>query len=421
LSHLIPRTPFLRVYSNRRILAIALLGFSSGLPLALTEDTLSTWLRRAEIDLTTIGLFSLVGLPAAFQVFWAPLVDRYAPPLLGLGRRRAWMLLTQLLLIVGIVGMALAGPRDSASPLFVFGMIAALVSFTSATQDIALNAYRADVLPPELRGAGAASFITGYRLAMIATGAGILALVDVIGWSQAYLVAAGLLVIGLLGTAFAPEPPGAHEHPQTLLEAVIEPFRAFLATAHGPLILLFVFLFKLPDYLAARMTSPFLVDLGFSNSEIALVRQTFGLAMTIVGALCGGGVVASIGLRRSLLLFGSLQLLSNAGFLYLATVKATLPALFVAIGIENFCTGLVAAGFVAYLMSCCDRRFSATQYALLTSVMLLGNRLCGAISGALADQLGYPAFFAVTIAIGIPGMMMLLIPRVARMLHPRES
>ncbi len=299
-------------------------------------------------------------------------------------------------------------------------MIALLVSFASATQDIAVNAYRTDVLPPSQRGAGAATFITGYRIAMIATGAGVLALADHIGWSGAYIVAASLLFVGCLGTAIAPEPPNANEHPRTLVDAVVEPLRSFLATRQGPAILLFVFVFKLPDYLAGRMTSPFLVDLGFSNSEIALVRQTFGLGMTIVGALLGGGIVAWIGLRRSLLLFGVLQVVSNVGFLVLASGHSSIQSLAVVIGIENLCTGLVAAGFVAYLMACCDRRFSATQYALLTSVMLLGNRLCGLLSGAMADSLGYQSFFVVTILVAIPGLVMLRVPSIARLIHPPE-
>lgn len=216
------------------------------------------------------------------------------------------------------------------------------------------------------------------------------------------------MVVGIVGTLSAPEPPEPQGAPQTLREAVVEPLRSFFGAPGGVLLLLFVLIFKLPDYLAGRMTMPFLLDSGLSKTEIATLRQAFGLAMTIVGALIGGGVVARLGILRSLVLFGVLQALSNAGFLWLAageTVTRTAAATVIAV--ESLCTGLVAAGFVAFLMSCCDRRYSATQYALLTSAMLAGSKLAGPVAGTVAGGLGYAWFFALTIAAGVPGLAML--------------
>jgi PAT family beta-lactamase induction signal transducer AmpG len=402
-----------RVYGDRRVAALALLGFGSGLPLALTEDTLQAWMRSVGFDLATVGFITIVGLPVAFQALWAPLVDRYAPqwgPLRRLGRRRAWMLLTQVLLTGLIVAMGVLGPTSASSPLLLFAGVAVLLAFVSATQDIALNAYRTDVLPDEARGAGAAVYITGYRLAMIATGAGVLALADAVPWSAAYAVGAAAMALGILGTLVAPEPPEPNAAPASLADAVVHPLRAFLAAPGGLFLLLFVLIFKLPDYLAGRMTLPLLLDLGLSKSEVAGLRQAFGLAMTIVGALVGGGVVARLGVLRSLLLFGVLQAASNGGFLWLSTrgggdgLRSAAGAV---IAVEAFCTGLVAAGFVAFLMACCERRYSATQYALLTSVMLAGSKLAGPVAGAAVQSWGYPTFFLLTIAAGAPGLAML--------------
>lgn len=406
-----------RTYLDRRIAALALIGFGSGLPLALTTDTLQAWLREAKFDLATIGFLSLIGLPNALQVLWAPFVDRFAPtkgPLARLGRRRAWMLASQVALVAVIAVLGLVGPRDAMSTLVPFAVAATAVAFLSATQDIAANAYRADVLDDRARGAGAAVFVSGYRIAMIASGAGVLAISTVVSWPAAYAIAAAAMTVGIVGTLIAPEPPDAHAAPATLQEAIVEPLQAFFARPVGWLVVLFVLVFKLPDYLAGRMTMPFLLDVGFSKGDIATVRQAFGIAMTIVGALVGGGVVARLGTGRALVLFGILQVASNCGFLWLAGVTPTMTRLFVVIAVENFCAGLVAAGFVAFLMACCERRFSATQYALLTSMMLLGSTAAGAIAGVLADRLGWPRFFLATIVAGAPGLAM--VPFAATML-----
>jgi PAT family beta-lactamase induction signal transducer AmpG len=390
---------------------LVLLGFGSGLPLALIEDNLQAWLRRLDFDLLTVGFITVVGLPAALQAFWAPLVDRFAPrwrPLARLGRRRAWLALTQVLLIGGIAAMGALGPRDNSSPLLAFALVALAVAFVSATQDIALNAYRADVLPDRLRGSGAATYISGYRLAMIATGAGVLALAEHVPWNLAYIAGSAVMLVALLGTWLAPEPPDANAAPSSLREAIVEPLRSFFGAPGGLLLLVFVLIFKLPDYLAARMTTPLLLDLGLSNTELAGIRNAFGLAMTIVGALLGGGLVARLGLLRALLLFGVLQALSNAGFLWLASSPAPArSAVAIVVAVESLCTGLVAAGFVAFLMACCERRYSAFQYALLTSVMLAGSKLAGPLSGVLVIQFGYARFFALTILAGLPGLLLL--------------
>lgn len=405
------------VYFNRRMAALLGLGFASGLPLMLTGSTLQAWAQDAHWQLETITLFSLITLPYSLKVIWAPLMDRYRLPLLG--RRRGWLLLAQILLVGAILLMAASGPAVGAVPsvaadprIYLFVMAALLVAFLSASQDIVADAYRTDILCEEERGAGAAVFTMGYRVGLILGGAGALMFAD-LGWRAVYAGLACAMVVGLLATLLAPEPKGdMAAAPRTLVDAVVLPISHMLRQRGALLMLLFVVLFKLPEVLVKTMPVLLMKDLGFSNKEVGFVQQGLGVALTIVGALAGGALVARLGLRRSLWVFGILGATSNAGYMALAWVGKSYPLMIAAVVTENFCAGLVTAGFVAFLMSQCDRRYSATQYALLTSLMALTGALSGAPTGWVVKQWGYPTFFALTILVGLPGMLLLLwLPR----------
>jgi PAT family beta-lactamase induction signal transducer AmpG len=407
-------TNVLRVFTNRRAAALVLLGFASGFPLTLTDATLQAWLVRSGHDMKTVGLASFVAAPYLLKPLWAPLLDRYAPPFLG--RRRGWLAVFQVLLALAVAAMAFCDPATSLGPI---GVAAVCVAFASASQDIVADAYRADVLPEEERGAGAASFVTGYRIALVLVGAGVLLLVDTTGgagltWRAAYLAAAGAALLFPLVTLFAPEPERSVAEPESLAAAVVEPLRQFLARRDGLVLLAFVALFKLPDAVCGKMTLPFLLQSGVTEARIGAVRQGVGVAVSIAGALVGGGVVAKIGLRASLWTFGALQAASNLAFLALTAPWAlhddgspTTAALVAVVSVENFCGGLVAAGFVGFLMSRCDPRFSATQYALLTSVLAVTGLLAGATSGYLQTGLGWPGFFVASVLMAAPGMALL--------------
>jgi PAT family beta-lactamase induction signal transducer AmpG len=384
---------------------LALLGFSSGLPLYLTGRALQAWMRLEGVDLTTIGLFSLAALPYSLKFVWAPLMDRYAPPFLG--RRRGWLLITQAALLAAVAAMALQDPRRS---LELLAFNAVLIALFSASQDVVVDAYRTDVLTEREMGAGAAVWVLGYRVALLATGALAFLLADRLPWPTVYLVLAGLMLVGVAATFGAPEPSQREEPPRTLAQAVVLPFREFFLRAgvrRGALVLLFVVLFKLPDYLAASIATPFLLDAGFSQTDIGAIQGGLGIGMTIAGALAGGAVVARLGINRSLWLIGALQAISNAGYCAIALAGGRYWLLVTATAIESFCAGLVAAGFIAFLMSLCSVRFSATQYALLTSLMGVSRDVLVAPAGAIADAVGWPAFFLVSILGAIPGLLLL--------------
>ena len=400
-----PKRSVAAVYLNRRMLALLGLGFASGLPNVLTQATLQAWMRNKGIDLGVIGLFSAVTIPYALKFIWAPIVDRYQLPLLG--RRRGWLLLTQLLLVIAIIGMAASGPKDQDASLTMFFLISLGVAFLSATQDIVADAYRTDVLAPSELGAGAAVFVTGYRIGLIASGAGALELSEWLSWPNVYLVMVTTMGVGLAATLIAPATPPTAA-PTSLKKAIVEPFVSFFSRSEAVLVLFFVVLFKLPDVMARVMTLPLLLDLGFTNADIGRVQQGLGLAISILGAFVGGGLIAKMSLIRSLWIVGILQVVSNLGFLVLAVVGRDYAAMVAVIAIENFCGGLVTAAFVAFLMSQCDHRYTAFQYALLTSLMALTGSLGGAPSGYIVNAMGYAWFFAITIIAGIPGLILLL-------------
>lgn len=393
----------LRVFTQRKMAAIGLLGFAGGLPLFLTSRTLQAWMTAEKVDLTTIGLFSLVGLPYSTKFLWAPFIDRYCPPFLG--RRRGWMAITQALLALAIAALAFGNPRTA---VLAFAFTALGVAFLSATQDIAIDAYRVDVLEPLEAGAGTAVYVVGYRAALLITGSAALILADRMTWSSVYLVMAGLMLLGVAATAWSPEPPPIDRVPETMTDAIVEPFRDFFARSkwRAVVILVFITLYRLADSLAGNMATPFLLKTGFSQTDVGAIQGGVGLLATIVGALCGGGLINRLGINRCLWVFGVLQLASNVGY-YVLSLDPRYPVMVGVIIVENFCAGLVVAGFGAFFMSLCSPRFSATQYALMTSLMAFSRDVLVAPAGKIASATGWPMFFLITIAAGIPAMLLL--------------
>ena len=395
----------LKLFGQPKMAALLFLGFASGLPLYLTSQTLQAWMTKDGVDLSTIGVFSLVALPYSLKVFWAPLLDRYVPPFLG--RRRGWMLIMQVLLMLSIAWMAF---RDPVRAVQMLAINAVLIAFFSATYDAVFDGYKVDVLETREMGAGAAISVLGYRIAMIVTGSLALILAARMSWQMVYLTMAALMLLPIVATLRAPEPVMSEPAPTTLADAVKLPFIEFFSRAglgRGAAILLFIVLYKLPDYLGNNMSTPFLLQTGYSLTEIGAIKGGIGLIATIVGTLAGGVVVSRLGINRSLWLFGGLQALSNLMYYFLALMQQNTAMLITTMIVENFCLGLVAAGFVAFLMSLCNVRFSATQFALLSSIMAISRDVLVAPAGGIAESTGWPTFFIITLIAGIPGLLLL--------------
>lgn len=399
---------YLRIFSSRRIAAVLLLGFASGLPLALTAGTLQAWLAVESIDIKTIGLFTLVGQPYTYKFLWAPLMDRYTPPLLG--RRRGWLILTQLALLGAIAFMGTVSPRESP---WLLAAVAFGVAFLSSSQDIVFDAYRTDVLREAERGPGAAISVLGYRVAMLVSGGGALVLADqFLGWSAMYFLMAALMGIGIIATWFAPEPEDGPRAPKTLAGAISEPLKEFFSRQGAWVLLALIVLYKLGDAFAGSLTTAFLIQgPGFTATEVGAINKALGLAATIVGALIGGAWMVRLGLYRALLGFGLLQAVTNLGFMFLALVGKDYALMVTAVGAENLCGGMGTAAFVALLMSLCDKRFSATQYALLSALSAVGRVYVGPASGFLVSAIGWAPFFFLTFVIALPGIGLLWLMR----------
>lgn len=399
-------TDWLKVYGNRRVLSLLGLGFSSGLPLALTASTLQAWMTTEQVDLRIIGIFSLVGLPYTVKVLWAPIMDRYTPPLMG--RRRGWIAITQLLLACGILAIGLVSP--SSTP-WLTAFLALTIAFFSASQDIVVDAYRADVLREKELGAGAATTVVGYRIALLISGALAMILADFIPWRTVYALMAGLMLLSTVFTITAPEPAETVVPPRSLKEAVWGPLVSYFRRSGAIEMLCFIMLYKLGDAMAAALTTPFLLQMGFSMTDVGTVNKFFGLLSTILGTLVGGSVIAKIGINRSLWIFAFVQAVPHLSFSVLAMVGKSYPVMVAAIGIENLTGGMGTAAFVAFMMSLCDKRFTATQYALLTSFMALTRVLAGVPTGFMVQSMGWAMFFAVSMLGAVPGI--LLLPRFA--------
>lgn len=356
---------YLHIFTRRNSALLLLLGFASGLPLALTSGTLQAWMAVENIDIKTIGFFSLVGQAYVFKFLWSPLMDRYTPPFLG--RRRGWLFVTQLLLIVGI---ALMGFMQPSRDLTLLALLAVLVAFCSASQDIVFDAWKTDVLSVTERGSGAAISVLGYRLAMLVSGGLALWLADrFLGWQAIWWLMAAMMLPGVMATLLAKEPEAGIDRPHTLEEAVIAPLRDFFNRNNAWLILSLIVLYKLGDAFAASLTTIFLIrGVGFDAGDVGLVNKTLGLVATIIGALAGGVLMQRLNLFRALMLFGILQAVSNLGYWILSVTDKHLYSMAAAVTVENLCGGMGTAAFVALLMTLCNRSFSATQFALLSAL-----------------------------------------------------
>jgi PAT family beta-lactamase induction signal transducer AmpG len=403
-----------RVYTDRRMLVILLMGFASGLPLLLTLSTLSYWLEKVGVDLTSIGLFALVGIPYSFKFVWAPVVDQVRIPLLTrwLGRRRSWALAMQICLIGAILFM---GSTDPAVDPWWTALAALLIAFFSATQDIAIDAYRIEILKEDEQGAGAAATQIGYRIGLIVAGAGALAASDFVGWPLIFGGLAAFVGIGILAVLIAREPE-APESWETIAKAplarqiklsAVDPFVEFLTRRGALVILAFVLLYKFGDAIGGVMAYPFYSQMGFTGTEIAAISKVFGVIMTLVGVAVGGVMVSRYGIFRALILGGILQAATNVFYAWLAGRGHDLTALTITIGADNFANGLGSAAFVAYLSSLCNVAFTGTQYALLSSFMATGRTMLSSGSGWLAETLGWAPFFIATMFLAVPGLLLI--------------
>jgi len=359
----------------------------------------------AGVNLTAIGLFSLVSLPYSLKFLWSPLIDRFRLPFLG--RRKGWLIATQVALAGSIAGMALARP---AQVLRLLALNTLAIAFFSATQDITVDAYAADLCSSAEIGAGSSTKVLGYRVAMIATGGGALIMADFVSWPAVYAVFGLIMLLLALASARIPEPAFRDTPPSTMAEAVRLPLADFfrrLGRARGGCILAFILLYRLSEVMIDRMTTPFLLQIGFTQTDVGIVQGGLGLAATIAGVLAGGAIMSRIGLSRSLWFFGILQGSSNLAYLLLAETGRNFALMAATITIENFCTGLGTAALVGLLMALCNPRFSATQYALLSSLVAIGRDVMGAPCGSIAARTGWPVFFLLSIAAAIPGLALL--------------
>jgi PAT family beta-lactamase induction signal transducer AmpG len=409
----LPTPAYSAVFRDRNLAVVLLLGFSSGLPIALVGSTLQAWMTVEGVSLAAIGLVTLIGIPYTWKFLWAPAMDRFVPPFLG--RRRGWLVITQVGIAAGLAAMAMSSPRTD---IWLLAMLALFVAVMSASQDIAVDAYRTDIATPEQRGLVAALNVLGYRLAMITSGA--MALVFAagsgalggFGWPNTYLLMAALMGVGAIAALWGREPVAAAPPPRTLQQAVLEPLREFFSRPGAWMLLVLIVLYKLGDAFAVSLSTAFLIrGAGFSPDDVGYVNKGMGLAATIFGVLAGGTLMVRLGLYRSLMLFGILQAVSNLAYMWVALSGKNYAVLIVAVGFDNFAGGMGTAAFVALLMALCDHRFTATQYALLSALSAVGRVYVGPAAGYLTDPkyvgMGWPTFFFVTFLVALPGLALL--------------
>ena len=406
----------LQLYLKPSLIVIFFLGFFAGLPFLLMFGTLTAWLAQVGVTKTAIGLFVFTSMPFAIKFLWAPFVDKLSLPVFCsiLGQRRGWLLFAQLSCAVCLFGIGWSDPASNLLPLALWTIV---LSFASATQDIVIDAYRIESLKDNEQGLGAASYQLGYRVALIAAGAGALLMADTAGWSLTYFFMAGLMCSGALLTLLIAEPKpfgaslGAIQVSSSsylvwVNSAVIEPFREFMSRPGWWSILVFVAFYKYADGIWAAMANPFYLDVGFTLSQIGVISKTYGVVMTIIGSLLGGVVVATIGVYRSVLLGVIIMALTNLLYALLAWIGPSVTGLVWVISIENICNGIGGTAFIAYLSLLCNKTYTATQYALLTSFMNLSRTFLASGGGWLAEQFDWPTFFILTTLAGVPGILL---------------
>jgi len=402
-------------YTEPRVLQVLALGFSSGLPLLLTYSTLSAWLATVGVRRAAIGAFALVGTPYAFKFLWAPLIDRVPPPV-PLGRRRGWGITIQILLIGAILALGSCDPKHN---LPLMAGLAVVVAFLSASQDIVIDAWRVESTNTGQQAPGAAMIGAGYRIGMLASGAGGLLIAAHAGWFAAYATMAALLAVGLLVFLFGPEPKvsaetsrvagsGWHAMRHAFATAVIGPFRDFMHRPLWPVILIAIFGYKLGEAMAGVMSTPLYISLGFSLPELAAVQKVFGFFSIVTGALLGGVVTTRWGIRRSLILCGILQSLGNLFFVLQAVGGHRIGYLALCVTAENITGGMAGTAMITYISSLCSPAFTATQYALLSSLALLGRTVVASSGGALSERIGWAWFFVLTSVVGLPALILFL-------------
>jgi len=397
------RRSMLNVILSGRMLVALMMGFSCGLPLLLTITVLQAWMKEKGVDLTVIGMMALVGLPYTLKFLWAPFLDRFTLPFLG--RRRGWLLVAQVALIFSIAGL---GSTDPGNNPWMVAFAAFLVTFFSASQDIVVDAYRREDLPDEELGLGSSLYVNGYRVGMLLASGGGLIMADYIPFSTVYLIMAACILPGVLTTVLAPEPELTFGTPKSIKEAVLDPLVEYFNRQGALWILAFILFYKMGDTMASAMTTPFYLDIGFSKTEIGAIVKLFGFWATIAGALIGGVLMLRLGINRSLWVFGFLQAISTACFALLARIGHSVPTLSGVIAFENLSSGMGTAAYIAFMASITNKRFTATQYALLTSLMGVPRVLASAPTGLLAKNLGWVSFFIACTLIAIPGMLLLL-------------
>jgi MFS transporter, PAT family, beta-lactamase induction signal transducer AmpG len=406
----------LAAYTDRHVLQVLALGFSSGLPLLLTYSTLSAWLATAGVSRAKIGAFALVGSAYALKFLWSPLIDRMPPPM-PLGRRRGWGLTIQIALVAATIALGFCDPKSN---LAIMGGLALLVAFLSASQDIVIDAWRIEILPLELQGPGAGMIQTGYRLGMLVSGAGALAIASRAGWFASYAIMAALLAVGMLVFLFGPEPKVSAETSKDgrrhgwkavetwLSTAVVGPFADFMRRPFWLLTLLVIVDYKLGEGMTGVMSTPLYIALGFTLNEIALVSKFFGFFSIVLGALLGGVVTVRFGLVRAAVICGILQAIGNLFFVLQAVEGHKVPYLAMCVTVENITGGMAGTALVSYISSLCSPAFTATQYALLASVAVLGRTVVGSTGGWLSEAIGWVPFFWLTTIASLPALLLLV-------------
>ncbi len=390
---------------SRRMLTCVFIGFTSGMPLYVLIQLVPAWLRSNDVDLATIGLFSLVSLPYTWKFLWSPLMDRFAPPFLG--RRRGWAMVTQLALLVAIGMLGMFDPAKSLSA--IVGVVFA-VSLFSASQDIVIDAYRRELLADDELGTGNSFFVNAYRLSSLVPGSLALILSDHLPWSSVFWITAGFMGVGVVTSLVIREVSDDALAPHTLREAVIEPFREFFARdgwSTAVAILAFMFLYKLGDNMATALSTPFYLDIGFSRTEIGTVAKVAALWSAIAGSIIGGAVMLKLSINRALWIFGFVQMFTILGFAWLSVVGHDPVALFIVVSAEYLGVGLGTVAFIAYIARETSRAFTATQFALFTSFIAIPRTFANASTGFLIEAMGYTTFFLLCTAVAIPGMLML--------------
>ena len=386
-----------------RMFTMLMMGYCSGLPLLLTGGTLQAWMTDEKIDLTAIGMVSLIGMPYVLKFLWAPFLDRYQIPFLG--RRKGWMIIFQVLILVSIFGLSLSNPTTNLMAVLGWAFCIALFS---ASQDVVVDAYRREIMPDEELGLGSSLYVNGYRLAMIVSGSLALNMADNMPFANVYKIMALCMIPAIIFTIIAPKENNHIKIPSNMKEAVFGPLQEFFTRKGAFIVLLFILLYKVGDSMAANMTTPFILQLGYTKSDLGNVAKLFGLVSTIIGGLIGGVIMLRYNMKWSLIFFGILQAVSTIGFAILPSMPITLSSLAIVVAFENLASGMGTAAYAAYMASLTNKQFTATQYALLTALMGVPRVILSSPTGKMAEVMGWEMFFVFCTLVAIPGLLLLI-------------